>query len=1012
MNIEKPDTLNLSAQPLDWQGRLHQSFTVSLGFDLQSGALLPANTVWAAAIQALPPGACMDMGVPKKTAEWLLAGQACAPEGTTASALTVDIRVGPSRRRFLVSSEQPVPFMPLDWSQTWGTTGENPEGLKPSQMRRAPLSDAALPFGTPACPGPRGVWPCRMQKMGRYDAAWLKTRWPGLPDDFDWTFYNLAQPAQFLPGGLRGDEEIELVNLHPALSRIKTRLPGKTLHIFAGRAAGESELAATADTLWLFPNQLAGLLFWHAMTPSQDESGTDILNLRLVLEPEDETPEAGLAASGAGAEEAASGAGAEDAAAAGAQPTGAPLAARVGLAAARVAGAAATLSQSKEKTAQATAKPGTSAAHSASAPKATVEAARAAQATARPETSDAHTASGPQASAAPAHVKASGEAVAPPVDDVQTQLWQDLDDSLDEINAGLREAGYAPLNQEQIAETRRHLANMARQIQELRVKAAEPPPELAEVLRQAGVPEERIKAVQTALDLELPDPASCGSAAEWEAAVERYVQDFSRVMQPSEEVKNTLRTGLRVQGPGGDKVLERLAGGPPPTPVEQLVKAGMAPDRAAALVEALDADIPPGDEGMLAYARSLEKAGGFPAGSVADRIAAYQKTLRQIRAGTPEAAALDREGKVEEDAERGRADQRSGPAVQERNSAGERAGTSSAPEATAAAAPQNDRAPQNREEVIRLLASGGSLAGLQLSGLDLSGLDLSGQDMQAAALAGCNLSGAQLDGADLSACQLAGANLQGASLAGANLEKADLKQAKAAQASFAGAKLLSAKLAGMSAPDADFSEATLSGADLSGGNFSAASFHKAQAAGVQARQANFSEARIHFSELADADFSGANLNSADIHASGLDRAQFQKACLDKASFCSGTKVSGANFAGASLQDASWTQVQAAGAVFAGVQAKGAILTDSDFSATDWSGANAVEADFSRSQLQGARLEHANLFQAALRESGLAAADLRRANLYGADLCRAGLQADTRLDGADYTNTILAAQEKV
>ena len=976
MNIEKPDTLNLSAQPLDWQGQLHQSFTVSLGFDLQSGALLPANTVWAAAIQALQPGTCLDMGVPKKTAEWLLAGQACAPEGTTASALTVDIRVGASSRSFLVSSEQPVPFMPLDWAQTWGTARENPEGLAPAQTRRAPLSDAALPFGTPACPGPRGAWPCRMQRMGTYDAAWLKTRWPGLPDDFDWAFYNLAQPAQFLPNGLRGDEEIELVNLHPTLSRLKTRLPGKTLHIFAGRAAGENELAATADTLWLFPNQLAGLLLWHAMTPSQDESGTDILTLRLVLEPEDAAPEAGLADSGAGAKEAA---------AAGAQLAGAPLSAGVDLAAsgaAGAAGAAATLSQFKEKTAQATVKTATSDAHTASAPKATAVSAQTA--------------------------KVSGEAAVPP-GDIQAQLWNDLDESLDEINAGLREAGYAPLNQEQVAETRRHLANMARQIQELRVKAAEPPPDLAEVLRQAGVPEERIKAVQTALDLELPDPAGCGSAAEWEGAVDRYVQDFSRVMQPSEEVRNTLRTGLLVQGPGGDKVLERLAGGPPPTPVEQLVKAGMAPDRAAALVEALEADIPAGEEGMMAYGRSLEKAGGFPAGSVTDRIAAYHKTLRQIQGeqGVAELYGKDRTG---ESADPGSVDRPSGPADEGRGSATPTADAS--PGAKASAAAQDNRTPQSREEVVRLLAGGGSLAGLKLSGLDLSGLDLSGQNMQATDLVGSTLAGVQLDGADLSGCQLVGADLQGASLNGAKLEKADLTQAKAAQASFVGANLQGAKLAGMSATDADFSEAALAGADLSGGTFSAASFHKAQATGLQAQQANFSEARIHFSELAAADFSGANLNRAEIHASGLDRAQFQKACLDKASFCFGTKVSGANFAGASLQDASWTQVQAAGAVFAGTQARNAILTDSDFSATDWSGANAAEADFSRSQLQGAQLERTNLFRAALRESGLAAADLRNANLYGADLCRAKVQADTRLDGADCTNTILAAQEKV
>ncbi|MDO5484196.1 MAG: DUF2169 domain-containing protein [Desulfovibrionaceae bacterium] len=287
MNIHKPDTLSFMAQPLDWRGTLHQSFTVGLGFDLLRGGLLPADAALAAAMKALSPGDCLDMGVPKKQAEWLLVGSACAPGAEAVNRLAVDIRVGGSSRRFLVSDSSPFTSLPLIWEKTWGTAEENPQGLPMGQLERAPLSDEKMPFGAPACPGPRGAWPCRMKKMGSYDAAWLQNRWPGVPDDFDWAFFNLAQPVQYLPQGLRGDEAVELTCLHPEHPRLAVQLPGKQLRLHLCRGGQWSEMAVSADTLWLFPGELAGLILWHGLTPSVDEIGSDIEAVRLTLEPEE-----------------------------------------------------------------------------------------------------------------------------------------------------------------------------------------------------------------------------------------------------------------------------------------------------------------------------------------------------------------------------------------------------------------------------------------------------------------------------------------------------------------------------------------------------------------------------------------------------------------------------------------------------------------------------------------------------------------------------------------------------
>ncbi|MDR3300242.1 MAG: hypothetical protein LBU43_09665 [Candidatus Accumulibacter sp.] len=70
------DLLYAVAQPFALKGALHQSLTVGLGFDLLSGQVQPAAQVIGAAMQSLAPGDCLDMGLPKPTAEWLLAGSA------------------------------------------------------------------------------------------------------------------------------------------------------------------------------------------------------------------------------------------------------------------------------------------------------------------------------------------------------------------------------------------------------------------------------------------------------------------------------------------------------------------------------------------------------------------------------------------------------------------------------------------------------------------------------------------------------------------------------------------------------------------------------------------------------------------------------------------------------------------------------------------------------------------------------------------------------------------------
>lgn len=74
-------------------------------------------------------------------------------------------------------------------------------------------------------------WRQRQRHAGTYDADWLETRHPLLPEDFDPRFWQCAHPDMVVTPHLRGDEEYELTNLHPDLAAACGTLPGVALSV-------------------------------------------------------------------------------------------------------------------------------------------------------------------------------------------------------------------------------------------------------------------------------------------------------------------------------------------------------------------------------------------------------------------------------------------------------------------------------------------------------------------------------------------------------------------------------------------------------------------------------------------------------------------------------------------------------------------------------------------------------------------------------------------------------------
>lgn len=936
MKTENSELLSLTFQPLYMERKLFMSFTAGFAFDLATGRPLEPGAAYAAAMGALAPGDCLDLGVPKKEAEWLLAGSAFVPGGAPAKGTAVSAQVGESGRRLLIESREPFASMPLTWKNTWGSDAENPDGPRAGKGEKAPVCDEAMPHGAPACMGPRGFWPCRMGRTAAYDAKWLRENWPGVPDDFDWGYYNLSQPQQRLAKGLNGGEKITLINLNDKLPKIETKLP-KAAAVFKFEAGGRNfEKRPKPDTLWLFPGELVGLLLWHAVAECEDEAGAGIdkATLCLELDGENVTEEA--------------------AAAFAAQPEtpaaeAAPRAAREAAGAAEAAAAAAGI--------------GAAGAAAASEDKAGAEAQGAPSA----GNAEENAAPQPQASAPQAAI---AEDSAPSAAEVRANAYKELDESLPEINAVLAEAGLPPLTPDQIAETKAHIDRLSGKMAEMQAQAAAAKqPTLEESLKRAGASEEQIASVKRALDIPVPSLADFSDQAAWNKAAEAYASEFGAAIGADDKIVASMKNIL-TSLPAGEP--EKSAPRSSADCAAQLVKAGMEPAAAARLVAVLEEDVPDDPKELLNYASRIEKAAGFPEGSVRGRIENIQKKTDELGVTNdiwPGGAARTQAAAPKPPAE----------------SAGE-----TIKEVTEEIADKPEDLPLTPENLPEILAAGGSVAGAKLDGCDLAGFDFSGLDLKGTSFVKAKLDGARFDGASLAGAAFASASLAGASFVGADLSEADLSSASAA--------------------DADFSDTVMTGADISGASLAGATLSKVNAGGLKASGADLSEANISFSDMSGADFSGANLQKADFHESCADGAKFAKAGLGGSTFCWGSSARKADFTGARLDGANWTNADAGGADFSGVSARGASFTDCELSSSRWDGADAAGGDFSRSRLECASMRGANVFGGSMREARALGADLSASNLFGADLCRMFTNEATDMRGADVGQTVIEARK--
>jgi hypothetical protein len=205
----------------------------------------------------VPFKACTDV---------VLVGRAYAPEGKPVTEIVAGLRVGQLRygvavigdrkwqtqllERPTISYTQPFLSMDLVYERAFGgfdkpaamyckenhvgtgfigkRSAERVEGLSlPNLEDPRNLINTWNSRPRPAGFGFYGrSWVPRLAYAGTYDEKYMKERHPLLPADFSYRFFNGAHPDLQVGGYLRGDEEVDLLNVCAGASRVHFRLPG------------------------------------------------------------------------------------------------------------------------------------------------------------------------------------------------------------------------------------------------------------------------------------------------------------------------------------------------------------------------------------------------------------------------------------------------------------------------------------------------------------------------------------------------------------------------------------------------------------------------------------------------------------------------------------------------------------------------------------------------------------------------------------------------------------------
>lgn len=285
---------------------------------------LPLGDVFAEDEPDKPLRQASDFAILKPQCDVLLHGHAHAPGGG-ARAMQIALRVKGAHGRIerqlnvfgdrtwqralvAVAPTDPSPFVtiPITWERAFGGADfpANPHGIG-YRARPGPDGVLQLPnFETPGhqirspddVPPPASfapihpMWKARWGMLGTYDRAWFHERWPYFPKDFDFQYFQAAPVGQRLEKAV-GDEEFELIGVVPGHPKLKGRLPGLKVRVFAKRTkeagGGLTEIPVKLDTITFATEDARVDLVWRGWIDVTDDDAPEIERIFATTEPID-----------------------------------------------------------------------------------------------------------------------------------------------------------------------------------------------------------------------------------------------------------------------------------------------------------------------------------------------------------------------------------------------------------------------------------------------------------------------------------------------------------------------------------------------------------------------------------------------------------------------------------------------------------------------------------------------------------------------------------------------------
>ncbi|MDQ0314285.1 DUF2169 domain-containing protein [Amorphus orientalis] len=1044
----KPMRLGVLTKCTPHEGGAIFTVTSLAFFDLlEPDYLLVEIGLWPTAADQLPPGSLLDFGTPKPNAEVIVAGSAIPPGGNPTGKLLVEARVGPISKKILAVGNRhwvrgdhgpvftdPVPFthIPIVPELAFGGEGfeANPVGRGIGSRGlyeagyQAPLpnlEDPARPILTiddtppPAWFGPYGLdAPWRRKYMGTFDQRYMKTHFPGYPEDFDTRYFLTAPDDQQIDGYFRGDEEIYVSGMSSTHPQVHSRLPGIRGRAFVYRSsepAGLQELTMKLDTVWVFGSVNKGLAAFRGSTWIEDIEGDDVKDVMIAYERLDEEPRshdhyAEVYRLRKDPDE------------------------KVKYLLADYQLSPAIDPEIKEARRQ----------RKLADFQKRMEAFSAAQEFSMRKQYEQHD----------LPLSLVPKIPLPPIPPVAIPTREELDRG---------EADFAELlddleEQKKFADTVLVEAEALRKdmIEKSGMDGLKGLPSLYDIVPNIQADPKYAGAFS---DVSAPDIDRTAAIAD----LESLVADMPSLAERSEEEQAKVQAGLEqarglLSGAAYNDPANFLADEDEQFRMARaraldLPEARPMHDARSQIRDAVERMEGAGLEGLLAESRETFEQ---------DKIADAMERMRQSGMDPDEIdQATQRLGEAEsklsemlpilksdtpgEGFDRLLSEIASVSAERERPSPdemvrefeamfdlmepmvidGKRKSRLIALEAAVPQPPLSPAVARRLGDLVRTEIGLGNLAGRDLAGADLAGADLSGADLTGTLLEGANLQGANLSGVTATEAAFTGANLRGANLSGSVMEKVNFASAKLDGASFAGARIVSpnlmlasleevrlenADLVRWTVAKQDFCGVVLDGAKLTECTFMRCTFDRASARRAQMVKAVFIEG-----SAIEARFDGAEFEKCGFIKVPLDRAVFDEAQLLETGFIGEPSMQQASFAAINARKTSWFTADLSESCFLRAQMRDCNLMMSNFRHSDFRLSTLRDTLMMRADYRECDFFGANLLGAQMRKANLSFASLRKANAYGADFSLAKLTG-TDLHDAHLIKTAFRAPETV